>query len=444
MAGEVGRGGLYRNFALHLFFGLRNMARQEDAEGGAAAFGRIAEYPAAGLLDDAIDHRQAKPGALADLLGREERLENLVHNVGGNAGAGVLHLDGDIVGGHQRRFAEARAFGRGDVLRAQGDLAAVGHGVARIDDEIHHNLLELVDVRLHQPQVAPVLQVQIDLLAHKAAQQHLQVGQHVAQLQHLRAERLAAREGEQLTRQRGGAVRVLLDLHDVLEGRIGRAMVGEQQVRIADDRGEHIVEVMRNAAGQLADGVHLLRLREILLQRALLRDVECIDVGARAVAEIFGRGDEEARRMRPVARQRGVDGDDLALAGNGCGQRVFQHFMVALGDAIVEIAGFMRGRAEFGEGGIGAHDPTGLVDGGDGHRGLVEKARKAHLRRAQILEPFFAGRAIDDERARGPRRAVMGESDAVEQAHGQDLAIAALQVEVELLGAHLTRRAGGG
>src|SRR5690606_31718466 len=53
-------------------------ARQEDAEDGSLADLRIAEDIAARLLDDAIDHRQAEPGPLADFLGREERLEYLL------------------------------------------------------------------------------------------------------------------------------------------------------------------------------------------------------------------------------------------------------------------------------------------------------------------------------------------------------------------------------
>ena len=38
----------------------------------------VAEDEAAGLLDDAVDRREAEAGALADLLGGEERLEDLV------------------------------------------------------------------------------------------------------------------------------------------------------------------------------------------------------------------------------------------------------------------------------------------------------------------------------------------------------------------------------
>ena len=50
--------------------------RQVDLEG--RALPRLAVHPrcAAALLDDAVDGRQAQPGALARLLGGEERLED--------------------------------------------------------------------------------------------------------------------------------------------------------------------------------------------------------------------------------------------------------------------------------------------------------------------------------------------------------------------------------
>ena len=142
--------------------------------------------------------------------------------------------------------------------------------------------------------------VELDRLADQPAQQHLQFRQHVVELQRLRAQRLAAREGEQLAHEARRAIGVLLDLHDVLEGRIGRPVIGEQQIGIADDRGQHVVEVMRDAAGELADRLHLLALREILLQRALLGRVEREDGGARALVAAADR--RPRRRSAPSAR----------------------------------------------------------------------------------------------------------------------------------------------
>ena len=64
---------------------------------------------AAGLLDDAVDGREAEAGALADFLGREERLEDLVDDLRRNAGAGVGHLDQHVVGRRHALVVRARA-----------------------------------------------------------------------------------------------------------------------------------------------------------------------------------------------------------------------------------------------------------------------------------------------------------------------------------------------
>ena len=95
--------------------------------------------------------------------------------------------------------------------------------------------------------------VERDLLADQPAQQHRQVVQRLAEIEHLRPQRLLARERQQLPHQARGPVGVLLDLHDVLEGRIGRLVRVEQEVGRHHDGGQHVVEVVRDAAGELAD-----------------------------------------------------------------------------------------------------------------------------------------------------------------------------------------------
>ena len=98
---------------------------------------------AAGLLDDAVDRRQAEAGALADILGREERLENLVHDVGAMPVPVSFDLDQHVIAERQTLVLVAGAFVRGDVGGAQREPAAVRHGVACIDREIDDDLLEL-------------------------------------------------------------------------------------------------------------------------------------------------------------------------------------------------------------------------------------------------------------------------------------------------------------
>ena len=148
----------------------------------------------------------------------------------------------------------------------------------------------------------------------KPREQHRDVGERLVEVDHLRAKRLPPRERQQLPHEAGRAVGVLLDVHDVLEGRIGRPVVGEKQVGEADDRGQHVVEVVRDAAGELADRLHLLALRELQFERPLLGRLERVDDG-RVLARLAfqDRAHEEAHASLRIVGERGVDGGNLAL-----------------------------------------------------------------------------------------------------------------------------------
>ena len=178
------------------------------------------------------------------------------------------------------------------------------------------------------------------VVADQPGQQHAQVGQHVGQVQHFRPQRLLAREGQQLPHQRGRAVGVLLDVHDVGEGRVRRPVVGQQQVRGHDDGGQHIVEVVRDAAGKLADGLHLLALRHLALERLLLGRFDRIDdgrlLGALAAGAVGDRVDVEADVAVLVVGQQRVDRRDVGLTQPRLLQRGGEGRAVALVDDRVE------------------------------------------------------------------------------------------------------------
>ena len=59
--------------------------------------------------------------------------------------------------------------------------------------------------------------VERHLLADKALEQHAEVAQGFAEIEHLGTQCLLTRERQQLTHERRRAVGVLLDLHDVFE-----------------------------------------------------------------------------------------------------------------------------------------------------------------------------------------------------------------------------------
>lgn len=139
------------------------MARQVDTEGSALAHFRFGINVTARLLDDAIDHREAKARALAHFLGGEEGLENLVHDLGRNTRAVIGNFHHHHVFCREFRTAKRCDLFLVDVARPDGDLAAVRHGVARIDAEIDEHLLELRQVGLHRPQITAVIDFQLDI-----------------------------------------------------------------------------------------------------------------------------------------------------------------------------------------------------------------------------------------------------------------------------------------
>ena len=88
-----------------------------------------------------------------------------------------------------------------------------------------------------------------------------------------RPQRLPPREGEQAADQIGAADRPV----ERLGAQLGRCRIvldqPLQQIEVADDDAEHVVEVVRHAAGEVADRLHLLRLRELALDQPAFGDV---------------------------------------------------------------------------------------------------------------------------------------------------------------------------
>src|SRR5438552_1771635 len=111
--------------------------RKLDDEGRAAVGARLAAEPPLMLLDDAVGHPEAEPGALAGWFGREERVEDPGEQLRRNAGPGVSHLDPDApfrLRGPERQHA------RPGMLR---------HRLVRVLDEVQEHLSDLVLVGVH-------------------------------------------------------------------------------------------------------------------------------------------------------------------------------------------------------------------------------------------------------------------------------------------------------
>ena len=82
-----------------------------------------------------------------------------------------------------------------------------------------------------------------------------------------------AAEREQLLCEGGCAIRGLANLVDVVALGVVRAEVLKQQIAVARDHGQEVVEVVGDASGQATDRFHLLRLAQLSLEPPRLGDI---------------------------------------------------------------------------------------------------------------------------------------------------------------------------
>ena len=125
--------------------------------------------------------------------------------------------------------------------------SALRHGVAGVEREVDQHLFELRGIGAHRPQVRRQLQIDRDVLADQAVEHAAHVGDALVEHDDFRREDLPPAEREQLSGQRRRAIGRVEDLLDVgLERRAVQLL--QQQLGIAADRGQQVVEVVRDAA----------------------------------------------------------------------------------------------------------------------------------------------------------------------------------------------------
>ena len=124
-----------------------------------------------------------------------------------------------------------------------------------------------------RPRFGGTTTLDLDVLADEASQHARHPVHDVVEIEDLGNERLFAAEGQELPGQRGGPLGRLPDLlRPCPRGDPGASPL-EEDVAVAEDDREEVVEVVGHAAGQAADRLHLLGLAELLLQAAPVGDV---------------------------------------------------------------------------------------------------------------------------------------------------------------------------
>jgi len=98
------------------------------------------------LLDDPVHRRQTQPRPFAGRFRGEERLEDVRLRAGVHSSTRVRHGEHDVAAGLGGRVGLQVSLVHVHVGRFDGQPATSGHRVARVDRQVHDDLLELAGV----------------------------------------------------------------------------------------------------------------------------------------------------------------------------------------------------------------------------------------------------------------------------------------------------------
>jgi hypothetical protein len=196
----------------------------------------------------------------AEPFRREERLGCLAQRLFVHAFTGVGHAEANVETGLQSGSVAV-----GNVFRPRGhdDLAAAFHGVAGVHGEIEQRHFQLVRVGLDRPQRERETHLDPERWAQRPLKQIRHAAHEFGDVDRFLIEFLVSREREHALGQGLASLRAL---HGVFKQRRAFGVVGQalaQKLETAEHRGQQVVEIMGDAAGELADRFHLLRLTEI-------------------------------------------------------------------------------------------------------------------------------------------------------------------------------------
>ena len=223
-------------------------ARQEDAERRALAQLAVDPDMPAALVHDAVHRGEPEPRAV--VLGGEEGLEEVRLHVRVHADARIRHLEHHVRArlepGPRRLVLADHAIGRLD-----GQAPAIRHGVARIDGEVQEHLLDLAGIGRHGSQVRRGHGDELDRLAEEPIEHRVQVADDAVDVEHGGRQHLLSAEGQKLARERRRLVGGFPGALGMGAERILGGQPPQNQLAVAADDHEQVVEVVRDAPASL-------------------------------------------------------------------------------------------------------------------------------------------------------------------------------------------------
>ena len=160
-----------------------------------------------------------------------------------------------------------------DVARLHRERAAVGHRIARIDRQVEDHLVQPARIGVDGPQRFLQVGAHGDVFADAAAQQAERGAHDLIEIRHLRLHDLPPLGGQQLLGQVAALGGRGLDVVEEAAVRLEIADQARQDLAAGEDHHQHVIEVVGDAAGELAEALQLLGLEQLRFQRAALGEV---------------------------------------------------------------------------------------------------------------------------------------------------------------------------
>ena len=189
---------------------------------------------------------------------------------GVHADARVGHPKHDVAPRRDVAVSRGTPFGQLDIFRLDGQPPAGRHRVARIDRQIDQRLLDLGRIRTDRAEVPCERGHEVHILADQPPEHLAHLSDQVVQVEDPRLQHLPRAEGEELANQHLRARRRVPDDVQFLSFRGVGGRVEQEQLNGAENRREHVVEVVGDASREPPHGLQPLRLLELLLQPLVL------------------------------------------------------------------------------------------------------------------------------------------------------------------------------
>ena len=225
------------------------------------------------LFHNAMSHSQPESGSFADRLGRKKGIKNLGQDVGRNSMSGIG--DGQF---HIRSLCRTSIdrhlrFSDKDQLCGYPQSTTSGHRIAGVDDQVHNDLFNLSGIGLDASIGAGRFDGQQNVFTDDATQQGCRIRDQAAEIQNPRFNNGSTTKRQQLLRQSGGSLTRFTNGRDGFSIRVAIRHGRKQQVTVAADHRQQVIEVVSDTTSQPPDGFHFLRFMKLVFEALFVGNV---------------------------------------------------------------------------------------------------------------------------------------------------------------------------